>query len=84
VSKKKIGTYMYETDGELDLLNPDLTVKLLLIKVKQETAHGTSDAIFELVLYDRAGANTILNNEKLKGDWRKTGRPSVLLTHNGA
>lgn len=79
VSKQKLGSFT--TDGGVSFLG--LGVKPVAVEIKNETTLGSSDALWEIVLYDLEGVRLILENETYKGDWRKTRIPSVLIVHNG-
>ncbi|KAF9062703.1 hypothetical protein BDP27DRAFT_1336206 [Rhodocollybia butyracea] len=82
VSKKKFNGYT--TDGGLDLADVmELLVAPLLVEVKTEFTEGGCDAVFEIVLYYLEGVRFILEDDALKGDWRKTRLPSLLIVHNG-
>lgn len=79
VTKQKIGSFTI--DGGIDSFG--LGVKPVVVKVKNETTVGSSDAFLEIVLYDLEGVRLILEDKSNKGDWRKTRIPSLLIIHNG-
>lgn len=83
LEKRSIGPY--KTDGGVVHISlPDLSAMPVLIEVKNETTCGTSDAVFELLLYYKERVRHILRRDfPHKGDWVKTRFPSILIMHKG-
>lgn len=82
VSKKKFGNFA--TDRGTDLAADVIELFMApLVEVKIELTQGSTDALFEIVLYYLEGARLILSDDAFKGDWRKTRLPSLLIIHNG-
>lgn len=80
--KKKFNGHT--TDGGLDLADVmELLVAPLLVRVKTEFTEGSCHSIFEIVLYYLEGVCFILEDDALKGNWRKTRLVSLLIIHNG-
>ncbi|KAF4607398.1 hypothetical protein EYR38_001469 [Pleurotus pulmonarius] len=83
LEKRTIGTYKTD-EGVVHISLPDLPNMPVLTEVKNETTCGTSDAVFELLLYYKEGVRHALRRDvPHKGDWSKTRLPSILIMHNG-
>ncbi|KAF7419402.1 hypothetical protein PC9H_001992 [Pleurotus ostreatus] len=83
LEKRSVGSY--KTDGGVVHVSlPNLPTMPIFIEVKNETTCGSSDAVFELLLYYKEGVRHVLSRDfPHKGDWVKTRFPSILIMHNG-